>query len=57
MDCWFDEATFLKYKHIKLKNCYNHLAGIQFTYFDKNSEISVLIGAGNPKFIDNPKYR
>ena len=32
----------------KLKKCYNHLAGIQFTPFDKNSEISVLIGADNP---------
>ena len=32
----------------KLKNYYNHLAGIQVTPFDKSSEISVLIGADNP---------
>ena len=32
----------------KLKNCYNHLAGIQFTPFHKSSEVSVLIGADNP---------
>ena len=32
----------------KLTNCYKHFAGIQFTPFDKNSEISVLIGADNP---------
>ena len=31
----------------KLKNCYNQLAGIQFTPFDKSSEISLLIGADN----------
>ena len=32
----------------KLKNCYNHLADIQFTPFDKSSEISVFIGADDP---------
>ena len=32
----------------KLKNCYKHLEGIQFTSFDKSSDISVLIGADNP---------
>ena len=31
-----------------LKNYYKHLGGIQFTPFDKSSEISVLIGADNP---------
>ena len=31
----------------KLKNCCNHLPGIQFRPFDKISEISVLIGADN----------
>ena len=35
----------------KLKNYYEqHLAGIQFTPFDKSSEISLLIGADNPMF-------
>ena len=32
----------------KLKNYYKQLAGIQFTPFQKSSEISVLIGADNP---------
>ena len=35
----------------KLKNCYNHLTGIQFTEFDKSNEISVLIGTDNPLLI------
>ena len=40
----------------KLKNCYNHLTGIQFTEFDKSNEISVLIGTDNPLLIWSPLH-
>ena len=38
-------------KHIntdKLKNCYNHLASIQFIPFNESNSISVFTGANNP---------
>ena len=49
-NAWIVDSMKLPSQHIntgKLKNCYNHLAGIQYTPFNKSSEISVLIGADN----------
>ena len=50
-NAWIVDSMKLPSQRIntdKLKNYYEHLAGIQFTPFDKSSEISVLIGADNP---------
>ena len=50
-NAWIVDSVKLPSQRIntdKLTNCYKHFAGIQFTPFDKSSEISVLIGADNP---------
>ena len=48
-NAWIAELPSQRINTDKLRNYYKHLAGIQFTPFDKSSEISVLIGADNPK--------
>ena len=42
------KLTFQRINTEKLKNYYKYLADIQFTPFDKSSEISVLTGADSP---------
>ena len=59
-NAWIVDSIKLPSQRIntdKLKNYCKHLASIQFTPFDKSSEISVLIGADNPMLHMNTDVR
>ena len=50
-NAWIVDSMKLPFQHIstdKLKDCYSYPPAIQFTPFDKKSEISVLISADSP---------
>ena len=58
-NAWIVDSMKLPFQRIstdKLKDCYSYPPAIQFTPFDKKSEISVLISADSPMFTFTPMY-